>query len=96
MTVSFNGTKKAQEDLICAIHPRDKTLRAQILRKNKNIKMYDLLKIIEKKLNISGLLNTSLNLHGKPLNDTIDQALITSKESRLEHLVINNYYFRKK
>lgn len=96
MTVSFNGTKKAQEDLICAIHPRDKTLRAQILRKNKNIKMYNLLKIIEKKLNIGGLLNTSLNLHGKPLNDTIDQALITSKESRLEHLVINNYYFRKK
>ena len=46
---------------------RDKTARAQILRKSENEKFYNLLKDFYRLTKRPSLLNTSFNLHGFPI-----------------------------
>ena len=96
MTTSFDTTPLGQEDLICAIHPKDKTIRAQIISEQDNPVVYKILSRTEEELGIGGLLNTSLNLHGKPLNDTIDHVIDTSLNSKLKYIFINDFMLEKK
>ena len=96
MTTSFDTTPLGQEDLICAIHPKYKTIRAQIISEQDNPVVYKILSRTEEELGIGGLLNTSLNLHGKPLNDTIDHVIDTSLNSKLKYIFINDFMLEKK
>ena len=43
MTIAYETHKIADNDMPACLHPRDKTARAQILRKNENEKFYNLL-----------------------------------------------------
>ena len=52
--------KIAEIDMPACLHPRDKTARAQILRKSENEKFYNLLKDFYRLTKRPSLLNTSL------------------------------------
>ena len=50
-----------------------------------------------RKQKIPALLNTSLNLHGKPTVSNFKQAIFTLRNSKLDCLVVNyKYIFLKK
>ncbi len=96
MTLGFDTVKKNLKYIVSGTHPYDGTVRPQILEKNFNINYYKLIEKFYKKTKIPALLNTSLNLHGKPMVNNIKQALYTLSNSKLDCLIINYKYIVKK
>ena len=50
MTSTFRTSKEAQVDLAAGTHPRDKTMRAQVVDQKSNFKFHKLLSFFEKTL----------------------------------------------
>ncbi|MBI3486288.1 hypothetical protein HY025_05125 [Candidatus Daviesbacteria bacterium] len=96
MNVSFRVSKKGEKDLAAAIHPYDKTTRAQILDEKANPSYYDLIKKFEKLTGIGAVLNTSFNIHGEPIVATVQDAFRVFERSKLKYLAIGNFLVAKK
>ena len=94
MMMTFD-TKENFRDLIAAVHNADLTCRAQILSKEQNPEMYDILQAFEEKTGRAVVLNTSFNLHGFPIVRTAEDALHVLKESGLEHLQVGSWLVHK-
>jgi carbamoyltransferase len=95
MITAFDTTILAQKDLIAAIHPKDKTIRPQLVSVKDNPSLHRLLTYFSKLTGLGGLMNTSLNIHGFPLVGTLEQAFFTLDNSKLKYLVIDNYLITK-
>ena len=99
MTSSFDTTEEGRAHLKAAIHPYDHTVRPhRVLEANCPV-YYKLIKEFKKKTGIGALLNTSLNLHGKPIvmnpSDLLKE-IIKEKSIFLKYILIeNNMYIRK-
>ena len=96
MTIAFDTTDKGKKHFAGAIHPYDYTVRPQILEKNHNPQLYNLITEFEKLSGIGGLLNTSFNLHGYPIVCRPEDAIKTLLNSGLDFLVINDKYLLKR
>nr|WP_320148039.1 carbamoyltransferase C-terminal domain-containing protein [uncultured Anaeromusa sp.] len=96
MTIAFDSTPLAREHLKAAIHPYDFTIRAQMVYKDINPEYYSIIDEFRKLTGISGLLNTSLNLHGLPIVCDVKDALYTLLHSDLDGLVLPNILLIKK
>ena len=96
MMMAFNTTESAQEDICAAIHPRDKTARAQMVDKEMNFEYWQLITKFYEITGIPCILNTSFNLHGYPLVYKIEDAVKVFKNSGLDYLAINDYLLTKK
>jgi carbamoyltransferase len=96
MTIGFDTNKKNLKYIKSGTHPYDETVRPQILERNFNKEYYDLITKFYKITKIPALLNTSLNLHGKPTVNNLKQAIYTLKNSKLDCLVVNYKYILKK
>lgn len=89
MILSFNTTEK-RDEIVAAIHPKDKTSRPQTLNEwNPGYKK--VLETFEEYTGVGGLLNTSFNLHGYPIVCTPEQALWTLEHSKLDYLALGNF-----
>ena len=64
----------------------DKSCRIQTLKKQQNNNFYDLIQCFYKLSGVPVLLNTSLNISGKPLIGTFDQAIQMFKQTSLKYL----------
>jgi len=95
MTFAFETTSFAHKNLTAAIHQADKTARAQILKKIHNKDLWELINLFYKKTGVPGLLNTSFNLHGYPIVNTIFDAKKVFEKSDLSALWINNHLIEK-
>ncbi len=95
MITCFDSTELAQEHLKAAIHPKDKTLRPQLVEKSDNPNLYRLLKYYEEATGMGGLLNTSFNIHGYPLLWSLEQAIFTFENSGLKYMTLENYLISK-
>ena len=94
MIEAFDTSEKADE-IIAALHPRDKTARPQIVNSwNPNYER--ILKTFEDITGVGGVLNTSFNLHGYPIVGTPETALWTLEASDLDLLAIGNWVIRKR
>ena len=94
MMLAFDTTDK-RSSIRAATHPKDKTIRPQILIREQNPDYYSL---IENFSNLTGtccVLNTSLNLHGSPMVYHPKEALDTLKNSDLDILVMDNLVVTK-
>lgn len=96
MMMSFNTTEKGREELKAAMHQYDYTVRPQLVRRDFNPSYYKLLSEFEKITGVSGLLNTSFNLHGYPIVLGPKEALFVFKNSGITHLALENYLIVKK
>ena len=96
MTMGFDTIKGNLKSIVSGTHPYDETVRPQILERDFNKEFYDLILKFYKKTKIPALLNTSLNLHGKPTVNDLKQAMYTLDNSELDCLVINYKYILKK
>ncbi len=90
MTMAFDLKEGHANKLPAVIHPADKTVRPQMLRKEDNPKYYELLEALKRKIGYGVTLNTSFNLHGDPIVDTPENALHTFKNSDLDVLLFDH------
>ena len=96
MTMAFDSVEENREAFISAMHPADKTVRAQIVERDKNPEYYDLIQEFEKITGNGVVLNTSFNLHGKAVVLGPKEAIFTLKNSRLDGLVMENILVLRK
>ncbi len=94
MIMSFVCNKNSNK-IQASIHPRDKTVRPQIVKQKDNPKYYQLIKYFNEYTSIGGVLNTSFNLHGFPLVETPDDAIKVLLNSGLKYLVLEDYLIEK-
>ncbi len=95
MMMAYDTKDASRDDMVAAIHPYDKTARAQILLKEFNP---DLWKIVNNFKKITGrgvLLNTSFNLHGEPIVGSPEDAIDVFKRSGLKYLALGPYLIAK-
>ncbi|MCO4755306.1 MAG: hypothetical protein KC478_12545 [Bacteriovoracaceae bacterium] len=72
------------------VHP-DGTLRLQTLIREQNPLYYDLIKKVHSKSGLPMLINTSLNVMGQPLADTVEDARVFFDQAKVDALVIGDY-----
>ena len=98
MTMSFDTKSEGKENLISAIHPYDQTVRPQKVTIETCPRYYKLIDHFYKKTGVGAVLNTSLNIHGKPIvNHPIEIVNeILMQNIPLNYILINdNLYSRK-
>lgn len=77
-----------KRDLIPSITHVDGTCRIQTLRKEYNPNYYELIEEFYKLTNVPILFNTSFNLAGDTIVETIDDAFKTLRESEIEYMYL--------
>lgn len=95
MTIAFDSVN-GKEKIPAAIHRYDGTARPEILTKEINPIIWNLVNKFYEHTGIPALLNTSFNLHGEPIVCTIQDALHVFENSGLEVLWLNNHIIEKK
>jgi carbamoyltransferase len=79
-----------------AIHPEDKTCRPQILNKEDNKDYHNLINEFGKISGVYGLLNTSFNVHGKPIVNSLKDAYEVLDTTELDGLIMPGALIIKK
>lgn len=96
MIMAFDSTELGKKELRAAMHQADFTLRPQLLEESWNPKYYKIIKEFENVTGIGGILNTSFNLHGKPIvatpKDAVEETFV---KSGLKHLILGDYLISK-
>lgn len=88
MTIGYQSTPLARREIVAALHPGDFSARPQFVTRDTNPDYWALISAFEELTGIGALLNTSLNLHGDPMNATIADAVRTLALSALDFLAL--------
>ncbi len=67
MTVAFDSTETGKKDLVAGSHAADQTVRVQEVRREASPGFHAIIEAFDRMTGIGGVLNTSLNIHGKPI-----------------------------
>lgn len=94
MMMTFD-TRDNFRDMIAAVHNADLTCRAQILERDQNPPMHDILQAFAERTGRGVILNTSFNLHGWPIVRTAADALHVFRSSGLECLQVGSFLVSK-
>ena len=95
MTIGFE-TKNGKENIPAGVHQYDGTARPEILSKVMNPWLWDTINSFYNKTKIPALLNTSFNLHGEPVVNTVQDVLRVFEKSGLDVLWLKNHIIEKK
>lgn len=87
--------KKEWQKKLGAITHVDGTARPQFVKKEQNLSYYNVIAKFGKLTGIPVLLNTSFNLKGEPMVNTIEDAYATFQKSGIDALVVENYLIEK-
>ena len=87
MQYSFE-IKSNYVDKIPAISHVNNTCRIQTVTKDQNFHLYNIIDTFSKKTKIPILLNTSFNLAGEPLVETLEDAIQTLNASEINYLYL--------
>ena len=79
------------EERIPAIIHVDGTCRIQTVNREQNPHYYDIIKTFKEKTGVPIIFNTSFNLGGEPLVETLDDAIRTLYNSKIEYLYLPEY-----
>ncbi len=90
MMYAVNCKPGVQEKIPAIIHV-DGTCRIQTVNEDQNKHYYNLIKEFKKQTGCPIVFNTSFNLGGEPLVETLDDALRTLANSRIEYLYLPEY-----
>jgi len=88
MTIGFNSIYGNRKDIVGGLHQGDFSVRPQFVDIDTNKEYWELINEFYKITNIPALLNTSLNLHGEPMNYSVSDAVRTLALSELDILQI--------
>ena len=95
MTIGFESKPKARRDLKAALYQADLTGRPQIVTQDGNTSFYDIISEFGKISGVKGLLNTSFNIHGKPIVQTASEAYEVYKRTSLDALVFDGFLIER-
>jgi len=87
MTFSFTCKEDKKNIIPCVIHV-DGSCRIQTVTEQQNFHYYNLIKAFYNVTGVPIILNTSFNLAGDPLVETIDDAFKTFAKSKIDHLYL--------
>ena len=87
MSFAFQCTEKAIDDKPALDHC-DNTCRIQTVNEKQNKNYYDLIKAIHERNGVPIVFNTSFNLHGESMVETIHDAIHTCNNSEINHLYV--------
>ena len=90
MMYAVNCQPGVAEKIPSIIHV-DGTCRIQTVTQEQNKHYYDLIKTFKEETGIPILFNTSFNLGGEPLVETLEDALWTLQQSDIEYLYLPEY-----
>ncbi len=90
MTIGFETTDLAKKEIPACLHLSDFSARPQFVNKKLNYEYWNLINEFFIQTNIPCLLNTSLNLHGEPMNYSLADSVRTLALSSLDYLSIPN------
>tara|TARA_Y100000816_G_C26105704_1_gene587540 strand:+ start:2626 stop:4305 length:1680 start_codon:yes stop_codon:yes gene_type:complete len=90
MTLTYKCTKEVIKNYPACVHI-DNTARPQIIFKKRNPKSYKIFKDYFKKSKQKLLLNTSFNMHEKPILCDLDDAVKAIKNKTIDVLFIENF-----
>ena len=79
------------EEKIPAIIHVDGTCRIQTVNRDQNPHYYDIIKTFKERTGVPIIFNTSFNLGGEPLVETLDDAVRTLYNSKIEYLYLPEY-----
>jgi len=85
MTFAIDAKQKAINEVPACVHV-DNTCRFQTLKREQNPNYYDLINLFYQKTGVPILLNTSFNLKGYPIVETVDDAFLTLQNSDINYL----------
>jgi len=88
--------RKEYRDKLSGITHIDGTARVQTITSEQNPWLYEILTKMDKETGIGVLLNTSFNVAGKPILNTVRDAFDIFWRKELDALIIEDYYFRKR
>jgi carbamoyltransferase len=94
MTICLETTEEFQKNCPAAVHV-DNTARPQILSKQDNPEVYQLLTAIGERTGVPVLINTSFNMHEEPIVCTADDAIRAWLSSGLEGLLIGEHFVQQ-
>lgn len=86
--------EKWRENLGAITHVNG-SARPQLIKRSVNKNYYDVVKAFKKKTGVPTLLNTSFNLRGQPIVNTVEEAYDTFMESGIDSLVLEDYLIEK-
>lgn len=95
MMVGFESTPLARTHLRAALHPYDLTMRPQMVTPQDAPDYHDLLTKFASMSGIGGVLNTSFNIHGKPIVMSPRDALTAFANSGLQALALEDFLVTK-
>jgi carbamoyltransferase len=90
MMYAVNCQPGVEEKIPSIIH-EDHTCRIQTVNPEQNKHYYDLIKAFKEETGVPILFNTSFNLGGEPLVETLDDAIWTLQKSEIEYLYLPEY-----
>lgn len=90
MAISLDVRPEKNSDIEAGTHPYDRTVRPQSVSRQEAPEYHSLISAFYRLTGIPALLNTSFNLHGEPIVDTVLDAIRTFELSGLDHLLIDD------
>ena len=87
MSFAFQCTEKALDEIPALIHC-DNTCRIQTVNEEQNKNYYNLIKAMHEENGVPIVFNTSFNLHGESMVETIYDAVHTCNHSEINHLYV--------
>ncbi len=99
MTQAFDTTDLGARHLAGAVHPADLTARPQRVSAETSPDYYAIIKAFEKLTGIGAVLNTSLNIHGKPIvmkPVEIADEILAAEGVVLNYIYVQGNLFRRK
>ena len=87
MSFAFQCTEKALDEIPALIHC-DNTCRIQTVNEEQNKNYYNLIKAMYEENGVPIVFNTSFNLHGESMVETIYDAVHTCNHSEINHLYV--------
>ncbi len=97
MTIGYDTYEEWHAKAAAAVHPSDRSGRPQFVSEDTNPEYWALIDAFRELTGIPVLLNTSLNLHGDPMNYSVADAVRTLAHSELDYLLIpgNRLIYKK-
>lgn len=95
MCMGYETTQLARLHIPAGIHPFDQTARAQIVSREDNPSYHELISEFKRITGVGAVLNTSFNVHGEPIVNSIEDALDTLKKSGLNGVIIGDWLVEK-
>ncbi len=97
MSMLYDTKPEWQNRIPAAVHPVDKTARIQLVYKEKNKLLYDILVSFYNLTGIPLLVNTSFNIHEEPIVCWPENAVQHLVNGIVDYLIIENklYYLEK-